>query len=646
MLGVCLADVASVNGDTLAVAPMKIRYKVITLLAALFAVLGVTQFLVQQQILLPSFAELERDAARKDMDRVAYTLGRELDLLGITARDWSNWADTYAFMQDHNLSYVTANLTNEALSSLRVNVLAFVGLDGRYVWSVGWDPKSHALLNIDILAGGELPPDHPWRSALRDGRKVSGLLRTNRGPLMAVFAPILNGFGQGPHRGMILLGRLVTDDEITRIGEQARVTLAAVSEGVQPGLRANPTRERLVEHAATTEVVRAFDDIEGSPGLTLRIEVPRAITARGPQAVAYGSIFLIGTGVIVLILIIALLNRAVLSPLTRMTRHARTIGRSDDLTSRLDLKRADELGELAGEFDRIVDSLASARRRLVDRSFDAGIAENASGVLHNLCNAMTPLGFKVAMLQETLRAAPAADVDLVLRELELAAQDTDRVADLETLLRLTSRDLAQSIALAQEEAEAVARLTLATQQLLADLVPKSRSEWISEAVWLPDLIAEGAELVSPSLRARLTIELEPSVRAVGPVKVSRITLQQVFQNFIVNAAEAVRGGAVELGSLRIAADVTDGSPGPQLHLTFSDNGVGISADHLSRIFERGFSTKPSATNSGIGLHWCANAINVLGGQLRAESPGPYGGAALHLILPLERPADALITQAA
>ena len=71
----------------------------------------------------------------------------------------------------------------------------------------------------------------------------------------------------------------------------------------------------------------------------------------------------------------------------------------------------------------MVDSLASARRRLADRSFDAGIAENASGVLHNLGNAMTPLGVKVAMLQETLRAAPAADVDLVLRELELVAQD-------------------------------------------------------------------------------------------------------------------------------------------------------------------------------------------------------------------------------
>jgi sensor domain CHASE-containing protein len=57
---------------------MKIRHKVIVLLAALFAVLAAAQFLVQQRIVLPSFAQLERDAARKDMDRVAYALEREL----------------------------------------------------------------------------------------------------------------------------------------------------------------------------------------------------------------------------------------------------------------------------------------------------------------------------------------------------------------------------------------------------------------------------------------------------------------------------------------------------------------------------------------------------------------------------------------
>src|SRR5258708_2692842 len=170
------------------------------------------------------------------MDRGAYALNRELDLLAVTARDWSNWADTYAFLQDHNASYVAANLTDGAIASLRVNVIAFVALDGHYVWSIGRDLKSRQALDLDLLAHGALPGNHPWRAALHAGRETSGLLRTNQGAMIAVFAPVLNGFGQGPHRGMVLLGRLITDDELARLGEQAQVnvTPAAAQPAVTP----------------------------------------------------------------------------------------------------------------------------------------------------------------------------------------------------------------------------------------------------------------------------------------------------------------------------------------------------------------------------------------------------------------------------
>jgi len=64
------------------------------------------------------------------------------------------------------------------------------------------------------------------------------------------------------------------------------------------------------------------------------------------------------------------------------------------------------------------------------------------------------------------------------------------------------------------------------------------------------------------------------------------------------------------------------------------------------VFERGFSTKSSATNSGIGLHWCANALNALGGSLRVESPGTNRGATFHVFLSLVRPDDQRLEQAA
>jgi sensor histidine kinase regulating citrate/malate metabolism len=72
----------------------------------------------------------------------------------------------------------------------------------------------------------------------------------------------------------------------------------------------------------------------------------------------------------------------------------------------------------------------------------------------------------------------------------------------------------------------------------------------------------------------------------------------------------------------------------QLHLHCKDDGIGIEAGNLERVFEKGFSTKSKATNYGIGLHWCANAIGALGGRLWAASEGRGRGASMHLMVPL------------
>jgi two-component system, NtrC family, sensor kinase len=624
---------------------MKLRFKVMLLLTALFAALGIALLFVGQRIVLPSFADLEAQAARKDMDRVENALQRELDLLAVTARDWGNWADTYAFMQNENAAYVAANLGENAIASLRVSVLAFIAPDGRYVWAKGQDLKTLKGIDIDLLSHGALPEGHPWRAAVREGRKASGLMRTDRGAMIAVLSPILDGMERGPHRGMVLFGRLLTDEELRRIGDQAQVRLARAP---QPLLKSadRPPLETLTDHDKVTDVTRVFNAVDGSPAITLRIEVPRTITERGHQVVSYAAVFLALAGGMAMMMMIVLLNCSVLKPLSRMTRHAVALGSSDDLTSRLDLKRTDELGELAREFDRMVTRLADARRQLVDRSFDAGVAENASGVLHNLGNAMTPLGVEVAALQAKLRDAPTTDIELVLAELERAPSAAERRAELETFLRMTSRELAETIASAQVDLDVIARNTQSIQAALSEQSPRSRSERIYETVLLPELIQQSAALVPPQSLRQLAIDLDPSMRELGSIRLPRTTLQQVFQNLILNAAEAVRDAGREHGTLRIAARVLENPHGERLHVTFTDDGVGIRDPDLRRIFEKGFSTKSPATNSGIGLHWCANAVGALGGEISAESPGPLGGAILKLILPLQPADDSQLTQAA
>jgi sensor histidine kinase regulating citrate/malate metabolism len=121
---------------------------------------------------------------------------------------------------------------------------------------------------------------------------------------------------------------------------------------------------------------------------------------------------------------------------------------------------------------------------------------------------------------------------------------------------------------------------------------------------------------------------------VGVVQVARTVLRLILQNFIINAADAVRDAGRETGVLKLAAEVVRGAGGDQLHLHCADDGAGIAKGDLERVFEKGFSTKSRDTNHGIGLHWCANAVAALGGRIWAVSDGPGRGASLHLMLPL------------
>jgi two-component system NtrC family sensor kinase len=392
--------------------------------------------------------------------------------------------------------------------------------------------------------------------------------------------------------------------------------------------------EEIAETDTTTQVFKSFMDVYDKPLMSFRVEVPRRITARGHGAVTYASLYLIGAAITVLLLLVVALNRIVLKPLARVTRHAVAVGDGTDLTARLNLPGQDEIARLAHEFDRMVERVADSRRQLVDQSFQAGFAELAKGVLHNLGNAMTPLGVRLSKLGDRLRDAPAGDVEMAFTELAKEHQASARRADLEEFLRLACRELAASVKDAQSDVAVVQRQATIVQTALTELMRSTRNAHVVESVRLPDLVAQTLEIVPDTCRQRLVVDTDDSLRKVGAVQVARTVLRLILQNLIINAADAVRDAGRDRGVLHFAAEIVGGADCEQLHLHCKDDGVGIAADNLQRVFDKGFSTKSRETNYGIGLHWCANAIGALGGRIWAASEGPGLGASMHLMLPL------------
>ncbi|HEY1314264.1 MAG TPA: CHASE4 domain-containing protein [Steroidobacteraceae bacterium] len=606
---------------------MSIRTKMISLLALLFAILIVIEIAVQQQVLMPSFAQLEREDAETSMKRIGYALDMALEGLEVTTADWGNWADVYQFVQSPDTAFVTANITAVAMKQLQVNAILIVDLDGRYVLSSARSLESGEPIDLNLAARTALPLDFPWRRNLLDGKPARGLVRTNHGVMMIAAAPVLDGSGGGQPLGMVLMGRLLTPAQVQMIGAQAQARLTMLRDRLSGATEIDETD-------AVTRVSKPFTDIYGKALMRLRVEVPRRITARGQGAVTYASLYLIGAAVTVLLLLVVAVNRIVLRPLARVTRHAVGIGEGTDLSARLGIAGRDEVALLAREFDRMVERVAESRRQLVDQSFQAGFAELAKGVLHNLGNAMTPLGVRVAKLSERLHDAPAADVDIALAELAKEPEGSTRRADLQEFLRLACRELAASVKEAESDVAVVQRQATIVQSALSELMRSTRNPHVVESVRLPELVAQTLEIVPDNCRQRLVVNADESLRRIGAVRVARTVLRLILQNLIINAADAVRDAGRDKGVLNFAAEIIADAESRQLHLHCKDDGVGIAADNLQRVFDKGFSTKSRETNYGIGLHWCANAIGALGGRIWAASEGPGLGASMHLMLPL------------
>jgi sensor domain CHASE-containing protein len=607
---------------------MNIRVKVISLLALLFAALIAIDVGIQRQILMPSFAALERDDAKVSMKRIEHALDRSLDTLAVAAADWGNWQDAYHFVQEPNEQFVRANITPTALKQLQVNALMIVDLKGDIVLSSGEDLVTTAPLDIDFAARKSLPADFPWRRNLASGKSARGLIRTNQGIMMIAAAPVLDGSGAGAPLGFVIMGELLDARHVRALGADAQAALSMVPE------TASAAGERMTETEEVTRIDRSFADVYGRPLLTLRVEVPRRITAQGRAAVTYASVYLVGAAVAALLALLIVLNRVVLEPLARVTRHAIAVGEGADLGARLNLQSRDEVGRLAHEFDCMVARVEQSRRELVDQSFHAGFAELAKGVLHNLGNAMTPLAVRVAQLGARLRAAPVEDLIQAAAELGVEDGRSERARDLKTFMHLGCREMAGCIEESREDLEVIQRQAALVQSALTELMQSTRNKQVIETVRLPDLVNQTLEIVPDACRQRLVVDADESLRQVGSVCVARTVLRLVLQNLIINAADAVRDAGRERGVLRLGAEIVREDEREQLHLRCEDNGVGIARADLERVFDKGFSTKSKDTNYGIGLHWCANAIAALGGRIWAASEGPGHGASLHLMVPL------------
>lgn len=312
------------------------------------------------------------------------------------------------------------------------------------------------------------------------------------------------------------------------------------------------------------------------------------------------------------------------------------------MTTKMPWREAD--GQIIGTFgiSRDITSikeaeaeLKRAQEQLIEASRAAGMAEVATGVLHNVGNVLNSVNVSTSLLTERMRASK---VKLVGRTADIMKDHSADLGEFVTKdpqgLRIPQflSDLAQHMA--REEAQALEEL--ATLQVNVDHIKEivsMQQNYASVAgivtnVNVTDLIEDVLRLTEFGFQ-RHGIKLTKEFDAGLPeISLDRHKVLQILVNLMRNAKQACKESQESDKQLTIRARAADN----RLSISVIDNGVGIPKENLTRIFAHGFTTRPKG--HGFGLHSSALAAKELGGELTVHSDGPGKGAIFTLELSL------------
>jgi PAS domain S-box-containing protein len=289
-------------------------------------------------------------------------------------------------------------------------------------------------------------------------------------------------------------------------------------------------------------------------------------------------------------------------------------------------------GEL--ELERVHKELMTASRQ-------AGMAEVATNVLHNVGNILNSVNISASLVAERVRQSKATGVgrlaDLLLEqgarvgqfltEDERGKRIPQYLAALGEQLLTDQRMALEELAGLRENLEHI-KDTVAMQQNYAKLCG------VTEVVEVVDLVEDSLRLNAGAF-ARHGVTLKREFTPLPPITVDKHKVLQILVNLIRNAKYACdeSGRTDKLITLRIESCARG------VRISVIDNGVGIPPENMGRLFNHGFTTRQSG--HGFGLHSGALAAQELGGSLRAESDGPGRGAAFVLDLPRAPPGVAI-----
>jgi diguanylate cyclase (GGDEF)-like protein/PAS domain S-box-containing protein len=374
---------------------MPLKTKVLLIIVIIFPVFAGLNYGIHHYILLPGFKSLETREATKDVERCIRAIKKEIEQIDTLCHDWSAWDDLYDFMVSPSTDFIKKNLNMDTMVNSRLSLVCINGIQGNPVFCEKWNlakkektlltglPK-HLLSRIKHLVA--LSREKGDLSKI----KISGIYTSGKAVMLLSARPVVTSENQGPVRGVLVLGRNLDNSFVEQLKKQVEVDFGIMAledkdltlEERKIAARLIPETIRIAEHPHSKFLMGYYllPDIVGGQEFLIRAKLPRTIFEKGRTTFAYSLVMISVLGLFMAFLVIVLVKKIIVGPITAVTSHALEVAKSGDFSRRIHLPQTDEIGILGREVNRMVEQMETQTNALarVNEAFRVDIEKRKS----------------------------------------------------------------------------------------------------------------------------------------------------------------------------------------------------------------------------------------------------------------------------
>lgn len=295
--------------------------------------------------------------------------------------------------------------------------------------------------------------------------------------------------------------------------------------------------------------------------------------------------------------------------------------------------RTSELNEKNEKLTTALQELKETRNELVEKARKAGMADIASGVLHNVGNILNSVNTSAWLISDTVKQSKLEGLTQANEILRQHVNDLEHFIiehpKGKKLIRYYLK-LEEPLKKEQEKVFIQSKRLIEKIKFMNDAIAAQQSyagaSMYADQISLSKIIDNSLALQAGSIE-RHGLDVEKDLQAEDSIIAHRSKLIHVLVNIFKNAKEAMAENPP--GNKRLTIKTRQDEK--WVYLSISDNGEGIKENNINKIFTQEFTTKKEG--HGFGLHSSANYMAEIGGNIEANSDGEGQGATFTLTFP-------------